>query len=293
MCACMVTHARYEEFLVVVRHPPKLFPQGWHLGSDLCGTGLKARAEHRVAHEKERLLVKNRVFNQWDVSPGHDGSGREHARRFTSWTRGLWSSLPKGSTLPDQVWAHRHRAILVLLWLHVPGIFLFSLAQHVGVLHGLSEATVVAVFAWGATAQRTQRRVSTVVAALGLMTCSAVLVHLSGGVIEMHFHYFVKVAVVTLYQDWQPFLIAIGYVVLQHGVVGALDPTAVYNHQAAIDHPWQWAGVHGLFILGMSAAGIASWRLNESPVQAPAGRGERLSQAPQLSPLASSDRELA
>ena len=216
--------------------------------------------------------MKHRVCNQWDA---------------------FWSWLPKGSTLPDEVWAQRHRAILVLLWLHVPVIFLFSLAQHVGVLHGLSEATVVAVFAWGATAQRAQRRLSTVVAALGLMTCSAILVHLSGGLIEMHFHYFVMVAVVALYQDWKPFLIAIGYVVLQHGVVGALDPTAVYNHQAAIDHPWQWAGVHGLFILGMSAAGIASWRLNESLVQAAADREERLSEAQQLALLGSWDWDLA
>ncbi|MGH8973305.1 MAG: diguanylate cyclase domain-containing protein, partial [Acidimicrobiia bacterium] len=207
--------------------------------------------------------------------------------------RGLWSWLPKGSTLPDQVWAQRHRALLVLLWLHVPVILLFALARHVAVLHGLSEATVVALFAWGATARRTQRRVSTVVAALGLMTCSAILVHLSGGVIEMHFHYFVMVAVVTLYQDWRPFLIAIGYVVLQHGVVGALDPGAVYNHQAAIDHPWQWAGVHGLFILGMSAAGIASWRLNESLLQAATDREESLSEAQELARLGSWDWDLA
>jgi diguanylate cyclase (GGDEF)-like protein/PAS domain S-box-containing protein len=125
------------------------------------------------------------------------------------------------------------------------------------------------------------------------MTCSAILVHLAGGLIEMHFHYFVMVAVVTLYQDWKPFLIAIGYVVLQHGVAGALAPSAVYNHQAAIDHPWQWAGVHGLFILGMSAAGIASWRLNESLLQAATHREERLSEAQELALLGSWDWDLA
>src|SRR5207302_10626738 len=122
--------------------------------------------------------------------------------------RGVRRWLPKGSTLPDQVWAQRHRAILVLLWLHVPVIFLFSLAQHVGVLHGLSEATVVAVFAWGATAQRAQRRLSTVVAALGLMTCSAILVHLSAGLIELHLHSFVLAAVIALSQDLKPFFTA-------------------------------------------------------------------------------------
>jgi len=81
-------------------------------------------------------------------------------------------------------------------------------------------------------------------------------------VIEMHFHYFVMVGVITLYQDWWPFLIAIAYVVFQHGAGGVLVPTSVYNHQSAVDHPWQWAGIHGAFILGLSAAGIASWKLN-------------------------------
>ena len=59
---------------------------------------------------------------------------------------------------------------------------------------------------------------------LGLLTCSATLVHLSGGVIEMHFHYFVMVGVITLYQDWWPFLIAISYVVFQHGAGGVRRP---------------------------------------------------------------------
>jgi diguanylate cyclase (GGDEF)-like protein/PAS domain S-box-containing protein len=238
-------------------------------------------------------VVRNPVSKQRDVSLGQDGSGRDRVRRGTSGAGGLWNWLPKGSTLPDQVWAQRHRAILVLLWLHVPVIFLFSLTQHVSVVHGLFEATGVAVLAWVATAQRAQRRLSTVVAAIGLMTCSAILVHLSGGVIEMHFHFFVMVAVVTLYQDWKPFLIAIAYVVLQHGVAGALDPGAVYNHQAAIDHPWRWAGVHGLFILGMSAAGVASWRLNESLLRSAADREASLSEAQELALVGSWDWDLA
>ena len=102
------------------------------------------------------------------------------------------------------------------------------------------------MFAAMATLERSRRRLSTVVATLGLFTSSAVLVHLSGGVIEMHFHYFVMVGVVTLYQDWRPFLTAIGYVVVQHGLAGALTPASVYDHQAATDQPWRWAGVHGL-----------------------------------------------
>jgi diguanylate cyclase (GGDEF)-like protein len=186
------------------------------------------------------------------------------ADRFAMRLQRIRDWLPEGSTLPDGVWAGRHRRILALVWLHVPALFAFALVRRQGVAHGLAEAMSVAVFALAASSLRAHRRLSTVVTALGLFTSSAILVHLSGGVIEMHFHYFVMVAVVTLYQDWRPFLFAIGYVVLQHGVAGVLAPESVYNHAAAISHPWRWAGIHGLFILGMSAAGIASWRLNEA-----------------------------
>ncbi|HSH58931.1 MAG TPA: PAS domain-containing protein [Acidimicrobiales bacterium] len=220
-------------------------------------------------------------------SAAHPTAERRGARAAKSWLKALPKWLPRGSTLPHEVWAKRHRGILVVLWLHVPGVFLFSLALGETLLHSVVESSFVGAFAAVATAQRSHRRTSTAVAALGLFTCSAVLVHLSGGVIEMHFHYFVMVGVVTLYQDWQPFLMAIGYVVVQHGLAEALVPDTVYNHQSAIDHPWQWAGVHGLFIVGMSAAGIASWKLNEALIQATAEREEQLSEAQEVAKLGS------
>src|SRR5256885_1753629 len=46
------------------------------------------------------------------------------------------------------------------------------------------------------------------------MTSSALLVHLSGGYIEFHFHFFVMVGLLALYQDWTTFILAIGYVVV-------------------------------------------------------------------------------
>jgi len=169
----------------------------------------------------------------------------------------------------------------------VPALFVFGLARHETLVHSLVEAALVAVFAAAATVLRPHRLLSTVLAALGLFTCSAVLVHLSGGVVEMHFHYFVMVGVVSLYQDWRPFLIAIGYVVFQHGFAGAIAPASVYNHQAAIDHPWQWAGVHGLFVLAMSAAGVASWKLNESLLHSASDREDKLAEAQEVAMLGS------
>ena len=87
--------------------------------------------------------------------------------------------------------------------------------------------------------------------------------HFSGGVIEAHFYFFVMIVLLTLYEDWLPFGVAVGYVVLHHGLLGAIDPASVYNHADAQAHPWKWAGIHGAFVLMAGAAGVVSWRLNE------------------------------
>ncbi len=52
--------------------------------------------------------------------------------------------------------------------------------------------------------------------------------------------------------------------VLHHGVVGVLAPSSVYNHPAAIAHPWQWAALHGGFVLAASIASIVNWRVHEA-----------------------------
>jgi PAS domain S-box-containing protein len=194
--------------------------------------------------------------------------------------------LPKGGTLSDAVFHQRHRGILALLWLHVPALFLFALFRGKDWRHGLFEAALVALPAFAA--QRTRRRRESIIfASVGLMTASAVFVHLSGGVIEAHFHFFVMVGVIVLYQDWAPFLFAIAWVVLHHGIVGVLAPQDVYNHPSAWKHPWTWAAIHGGFILAMSAAGIATWKLNESLQREALDRAARLADAQKLARLGS------
>ena len=45
------------------------------------------------------------------------------ALRLLSRVRG---TLPQGRSLPDEVWWGRHRAILIILWLHVPALALLA-----------------------------------------------------------------------------------------------------------------------------------------------------------------------
>ena len=150
-----------------------------------------------------------------------------------------------------------------LVWLHVLGLGVFGLSRGLTVLHVAPDVLPIAVFGFVAGLDRLPRRVRTGAVSLGLLTSSAMLVHMWDGAIEAHFHFFVMVTILATYEEWFPYLLAIGYVVLQHGVGGALDADSVYAHAAGARDPWLWAGIHGGFITGLAGANVVSWRLNE------------------------------
>jgi diguanylate cyclase (GGDEF)-like protein len=179
-------------------------------------------------------------------------------------TQAVWHWLPKGQLLPEHIWRRRHAAIVWLLWFHVPALVGFGLAQGQPLTHMLQEGGLIAAAAWFASSERFGMTARVVAASFGLITSSAVLVHIWGGVIEAHFHFFVMVGVLTLYQAWVPFLVAIAYVVFHHGLVGVLAPASVYNHPDAVANPWRWALIHGGFVLAASVAHIVAWRTNEN-----------------------------
>ena len=93
--------------------------------------------------------------------------------------------------------------------------------------------------------------------------CSAALVDLTHGTTEAHFHFFVMVAMLSIYEEWVPYLLAVGFVVIHHGLVGMIAPGTVYDHGSAALTPWTWALIHAGFIVALCVVNVASWRLNE------------------------------
>ncbi|HVF20775.1 MAG TPA: SpoIIE family protein phosphatase [Mycobacteriales bacterium] len=172
-------------------------------------------------------------------------------------------NLPQGRTLPYDAWRARHRAIVVLLCAHAAVVPIIAAARGFSAMHTVLESAVLPIAVAVAVAPRLNRTTRTAAASFGLLSASGILVHLSGGLIEMHFHFFVMVGVVALYQDWVPFLTAIAYVLLHHGVVGALDANSVYNHPGGQQSPWKWAAIHAAFIGAMSVGCLVTWRFNE------------------------------
>jgi signal transduction histidine kinase len=183
----------------------------------------------------------------------------EVALRLLSRVRG---TLPQGRSLPDEVWRGRHRAILLILWLHVPA--LIGLAVLFG--DGLDDASgvvIVVASAALATAPSGGRRWRSALATIGLLSASCVLVGIGAGTVELGFHFFVTIALVMLYQDGFPFLIAVGFVAVFAVASAALESLGVLPPAETRSSPWLRAAIGELLILATATANLANWRLNE------------------------------
>ena len=188
-------------------------------------------------------------------------SPRRGPRAALAWVRRL---LPHGGSLPEADWRSRHRLICLLLAVMIGVAAVYAVAEHqAGVVGYIPEIFAMVAFAGLACWSDVSRKWRSVSASMGLLTGSAALVDISGGLIEMHFSFFVVIVVLTLYEDWVPFLVAVAFVLIHHGIMGTIDPRAVFDTPAAWRNPWAWAGLHALFVALAGAAGVTAWGLNE------------------------------
>jgi diguanylate cyclase len=175
----------------------------------------------------------------------------------------LHAVLPEGRLLPDEVWYRRHRMIVRIALVQAGTLGLVALLTGEPAPIALLEASAVAVPVAVAVLPKAGRALKAAAATMSLLAASMLLVYLTNGLTEAHFHFFVMVGLVSLYQDWVPFGVALLVVLVHHGVAGTLFPHSVFGHHAAHHNPWAWAGVHGAFVLAASLAHLAAWRLNE------------------------------
>jgi diguanylate cyclase (GGDEF)-like protein len=173
----------------------------------------------------------------------------------------LVSRLPRGGELPAVEWERRHRALTRLLWASAASVGVYSAFKGYALWHTFLDASAVVVGGLVASRSRLGRRTRSLACSFGLLTAAAMGVHVSGGVTEAHFSFFVVVVLLTLYEDWTVFVLAVLYTLLHHGVLGMIDPGQVFNTHPG--SPWGWAAIHALFVAAGGAAGVVAWRLNE------------------------------
>lgn len=184
------------------------------------------------------------------------------ARRFLD---SAISLVPKPNVIADKNWNARHHGVLMLLWLHAPALTAFGFYRGAGAAQSVGAGALIALLAIAAYWRAPGRTARSVIASIGLLTCSAVLVNFAGGRIEAHFHFFVMVSVIAVYEDWIPYLTAILYIVLEHGLLGRFMPASVYDQPDAFIHPWKWAFIHAGLILCMVIVQVAARRAGMRP----------------------------
>ena len=126
---------------------------------------------------------------------------------------------------------------------------------------------------------RHHRRPASVAVTAGLVYCSAALVAFTHGTIEAHFHFFVIIGFIALYQDWAPFLFNIVFTVISHGIGSAWQQTLIFDHAAGQANPWLWSLIHGVAVLVACAGAVLVLRITEDTQREKDVLGRRLAES--------------
>src|SRR5687768_12921461 len=164
--------------------------------------------------------------------------------------------LPRGGQLPAEEWARRHRALTGVLWAMAAILGVVTVVLGYPISHTFLHVGPLVAAGIVAHSGRFSRQLRSLACAFGMLTVAALGVHLAEGRIEAHFSFFVLVVLLTLYEDWLVFALAVGYVLLHHGGLGMIDPKEVFHDQDQFENPWGWAAIHAVFVAATSVAGV-------------------------------------
>ncbi|MBN1091983.1 hypothetical protein JKP75_04965 [Blastococcus sp. TML/M2B] len=100
-----------------------------------------------------------------------------------------------------------------------------------------------------------------------------VLVHVTGGLTDMHIWFYALLALVALYQMWTPFLLSVGFVAVHHAAMSYWMPESVFSTHEAQHNPLGFALLHAVFLLAEATFLAYGWKFTED-----ADRGRRAEQ---------------
>lgn len=141
----------------------------------------------------------------------------------------------------DRVWQRTDRAFVILMGLQWIFAILMALTLSPQTWEGTLSRTHInvyaAIFLGGTLALfpaylgwfHPGKSITRNVMAVAQMLWSALLIHLTGGRIETHFHVFGSIAFLALYRDWKVLVPAVAVTALDHGLRGWFYPESVYG----------------------------------------------------------------
>lgn len=129
-------------------------------------------------------------------------------------------------------------AIIIALWIS-PRAWEGAFSEtHVHVWTAIFLGAIIISFPLYLALSQPGRTLTRHVLAIGQILMSALLIHLTGGRIETHFHVFVSLALLAFYRDWRVLVTASLVVAIDHAVRGAFWPQSVYG--VIVVEPWRW-----------------------------------------------------
>ena len=170
--------------------------------------------------------------------------------------------VPRGARLDERAFQARHRVTVAVLVAHVPVLAGLGLVRGVGGWLLWGQLAALAVMALlGVVLTAAVARATAV--CLGLMIGADVLVHVGGGLTDLHIWFYALLPLIALYQMWTPFLAAVGFVAVHHAVMGILLPESVFSSQQAHDNPLAFVALHAVFLLAEATFLAYGWKFAE------------------------------
>jgi signal transduction histidine kinase len=162
---------------------------------------------------------------------------------------------------PGGRWLAAHSAVLVLLGLHLPVLAAIALLAGHGIGPAAAGAVMVAAPAAGAALPVLRPRLRAALAGAGLAACSIVALQLAPGSAWAGFHALIVLAVLAVYADWIPVVVA---ACLLGGSLAALTP--------AVPGPGGWFAAHLAAVVAMTGVTLVLGRLSR-PAGEPSAAG--------------------
>jgi two-component system sensor histidine kinase/response regulator len=159
--------------------------------------------------------------------------------------------------------------LLVLQWLIAIGVALWLSPHqwagviretHVHVLAALALGAVIVTFPVLLVVLRPGTAITRHVVGAGQMLMGILLIHLSGGRIETHFHVFGSLALLAFYRDWRILVSASLIVCVDHFLRGLYWPQSVYGVPSAAGWRWLehagWVAFIDIFLIWSCIQGV-------------------------------------
>ena len=146
------------------------------------------------------------------------------------------------------------KQMLIILLAHVPVVSLLVPWGYGTYSFAITASLIVGVLALVGYFMLKGRRACSALLGACLMVFSAIMIQSQMGRIEMHFHIFAALALVIIYRDWLPVVVAAAVIAVHHLLLTGLQmaetqlggmPLVIFNHGCS----WGVAFLHAAFVV--------------------------------------------